>query len=76
VQVAYVVIGEAAFRETRKQTMLQWTKESLRDIGRENWGVLFKFTDVGLGEVYDANLFAAPVWSQANATQLMQLFGG
>jgi hypothetical protein len=42
--------------------MLQWTREVLQELGRENWGSIFKFTNVGLEEIYGANLFEKPVW--------------
>jgi protein involved in plasmid replication-relaxation len=62
VTIAYVTVGEVPYRETRRASMIGWTNEVLRELGRENWGPMFKFTDVGLKEIYKANLFTANLW--------------
>jgi len=62
VQIVYIVVGEKRYRETRRKTMVQWTQEVLKEQELENWGVLFKFTDIGFEEIYGANLFEKPVW--------------
>jgi len=28
----------------------------------ENWGILFKFTDLGFEEIYEANLYGGNRW--------------
>jgi hypothetical protein len=72
VTIAYVnVFGHGA----RRQNMLQWTRDVLQELGRENWGSIFKFTNVGLDEIYMANLFEKPVWYSPFNKDAGGLFG-
>jgi protein involved in plasmid replication-relaxation len=59
VTIAYVNVFEHG---SRRQSMLQWTRDVLQELGRENWGSIFKFTSMGLEEIYEANLFEKAVW--------------
>lgn len=73
--VVYLSVGDLPYRQTRRQTMAQWTKEALQRTGKEEWGRLFRFTDVGLKEMYGANLFDAAVWFPPDAPQPVRLLG-
>src|SRR4051794_8752296 len=72
VSIAYVnVFGHGS----QRQSMLQWTREVLQELGRENWGSIFKFTNVELEEIYMANLFEKPVWYSPFNKDAGGLFG-
>jgi hypothetical protein len=74
VTVVYVAVGDLPYRETRRRTMLLWTREVLEELELENWGSMFKFCDVGL-DVYEANLFEREVWYSPEISKAGKLFG-
>jgi hypothetical protein len=73
VTVVYVAVGDLPYRETRRRTMLLWTREVLEELELENWGSMFKFCDVGL-DVYGANLFEDEVWYSTESSKAGKLF--
>jgi len=75
VTVVYVAVGDLPYKETRRRTMLLWTKEVLKELGLEDWGSMFLFTDVGL-DVYGAQLFDKAVWYSTESSKAGRLFGG
>jgi protein involved in plasmid replication-relaxation len=72
-RVCYVSVGNSPYKETRRKTMMLWTREVLRELEKENWASIFRFTDVGI-DVYSANLFEEPVWFQPDSSKGGKLF--
>jgi Replication-relaxation len=68
VTIAYATTGERPeYRASRLSAMCTWTKEILTQLGREDWSQVFRFTGIGLDEVYQTPLFAGPVWRRPDA---------
>ena len=73
---AYVVADDnPQFRETRLRSMQKWAMEVLEEEKRENWASLFRFTEVGLTEVYTKSLFDGEVWHRPDREASIRLFG-
>jgi protein involved in plasmid replication-relaxation len=72
-RICYVNVGNSPYKETRRKTMLAWTREVLRELEKENWTSIFRFTDVAI-DVYSANLFEEPVWFQPDSSKGGKLF--
>jgi protein involved in plasmid replication-relaxation len=72
--VLYVTVGKIPYRHTRRHTMAQWTREVLKEQGREKWSKLFKFADVGLNDIYEKNLFDEAVWETPDSDKGGKLF--
>jgi len=73
--VAYVSVGDSPYKETRRKTMAQWTREVLREVGRENWASVFRFADINLTEAYSKGLFSSAVWYSPKGDMGERLFG-
>ena len=74
---AYVVVDDnERFRQTRLRTMQAWAMEVLKEEQRENWASMFRFSEVGLGNVYKTPLFDGAVWLRPDKESKIPLFGG
>jgi hypothetical protein len=63
VTIAYATTGEIPeYRDRRRRTMAQWTKEVLVDLHKENWTDIFRFTCIERESLFDLALFDKPVW--------------
>jgi hypothetical protein len=72
---AYVVADDhPQFRQTRLRTMQRWAMEVLAEEKRENWASVFRFTQVGIGDVYQTPLFDGPVWFTPGRAEPRPLF--
>jgi hypothetical protein len=75
VLIAYVGIAERG-EEGRRETLVSWTRELLKEQRRESWGRTFRFCSVHLDEIYDSPLFAGKVWHRPDRDEPVGLFEG
>lgn len=61
VVIAYVAVGERG-EDGRRKALCGWTRELLKEQGRENWGNAFRISSVPFGKIYDSPLFEGKVW--------------
>ena len=60
VLIVYLVIGDkesAEWLKERAERLRQWTKETLRDMGLDNWIGIFKFASFPIEGIYKLELF-------------------
>jgi hypothetical protein len=78
VLIAYATTGATGeAQEGRRKTLCQWTREALKDAGRESWTRQFRFHSMSLGEVYKRPPFEGKVWYQPDREESpVGLFGG
>jgi hypothetical protein len=63
VTMAYATTGQVPeYRERRRQTMLVWIREVLREDHRENWAGVFRVASIEYDSLYDLALFEKPLW--------------
>jgi hypothetical protein len=63
VMIAYLTTGELPqYRESRRKAMCGYTMEVLTELHKEAWAPIFRFHSFLLEEIYDTNIFEAPVW--------------
>jgi Replication-relaxation len=75
VLIAYVTTGERPeYRETRRHAMCAWTSEVLKELGKENWSHIFRFTSVVFDEIYTTPLFDEPIWCCLDSPTPVPLF--
>jgi hypothetical protein len=61
--IAYLTTGELPqYRESRRKAMCSYTMEVLAESHKEAWAPIFRFCSFLLEEIYDTNIFEAPVW--------------
>jgi hypothetical protein len=77
VMIAYATTGaRGEASEGRRKALCQWTQEALREVGKENWGSIFRFTSFSLEKIYKANLFEEKVWYMPGEERPAGLFEG
>lgn len=77
VLIAYATTsGTGEAREGRRKALCVWTREALRDVGRESWTRQFRFHSMGMGEIYKSPPFEGKVWYQPGEESPVGLFGG
>lgn len=77
VLICYAVIsGKGEAQEGRRKALCLWTREALKDVGRENWTRQFRFHSMSLGEIYISPPFEGKVWYQPGEESPVGLFGG
>jgi hypothetical protein len=66
--VAYVVIGQPAYRAARLRQLRSWTANLLSQEGLLQWIPVFKFAAVDMDSVYShpRTILAEPVWYTAD----------
>jgi protein involved in plasmid replication-relaxation len=72
--VVYVSVGDSPYKETRLKTMQVWTREILKEQGRESWSPIFRFTSMSLSEVYSLPLFSGAMWFQPDSVEAIPIF--
>jgi hypothetical protein len=61
--IAYATTGEVPeYRQRRRQTMALWTRDVLKELHKENWADIFRFSSVDRESLFDLALFEKPVW--------------
>jgi DNA-binding PadR family transcriptional regulator len=61
--IAYLTTGELPqYRESRRKAMCSYTMEVLAESHKETWAPIFRFHSFLLEDMYDTDLFEAPVW--------------
>jgi hypothetical protein len=75
VLIVYVGITERG-EEKRREALVNWTMELLREQGMESWGKAFRVSSVSIGEIYESALFAGRVWYRPDREIPVGLFEG
>ena len=75
VTIAYATTGERpAYRETRRLSMCEWTKEVLSEWGMEKWASVFRFHALVPEDIYTTPIFSEPVWYQPDQRLPVSIF--
>jgi hypothetical protein len=54
--------------------MCNWAVEVLTELHKEAWASIFRFCSFLLEDIYDTNLFEAPVWYRPDSPTPVPLF--
>lgn len=74
--IAYATTGQTGeIREGRRKALCLWTKEALKETGRESWGQIFRFHSLALRDIYKSALFEDKAWYRPDQEQPVGLFG-
>lgn len=74
--VAVVAKVEEGILANRVANLIRWTEIELRELGKPNWGTLFRFTSVNPAETDARIFFGAPHWQQPFETAKKPLLEG
>jgi DNA-binding PadR family transcriptional regulator len=73
--IAYLTTGELPqYRESRRKAMCGYTMEVLAELHKEAWAPIFRFHSFLLEDMYDTDLFEAPVWYMPHSPTPVPLF--
>jgi hypothetical protein len=73
--IAYLTTGELPqYRESRRKAMCSYTMEVLAESHKEAWAPIFRFHSFLLEDMYDTDLFEAPVWYMPHSPTPVPLF--
>jgi DNA-binding PadR family transcriptional regulator len=73
--IAYLTTGEVPqYRESRRKAMCSYTMEVLAELHKEAWAPIFRFHSFLLEDMYDTDLFKAPVWYRPDSPTPVPLF--
>ena len=67
-QVIYLSIGSKVWR------YVQTDKEVLTELHKEAWAPIFRFHSFLFEDIYDTNIFEAPVWYRPDSPKPVPLF--
>lgn len=75
VVICYVSTGAMGeYREGRRKALCEWTMETLKEMGREDWASVFRFCSVSYGGLYENGVFERPVWYRPDGERPEGLF--
>jgi hypothetical protein len=75
VMICYLTTGGLPqYRESRRKAMCAWTMEVLTELRKEAWAPIFRFCSFLLEEIYEMNIWEAPVWYRPDSLTPVPLF--
>ena len=73
--IAYATTGATqTIRETRCNTLCQWTREVLEDMHLESWAEVFRFHPLAIEDIYSTPVFDEAVWYRPDQRTALRLF--
>lgn len=73
--IAYVTTGDRPeYQESRRRAMTAWTRGILKELNMEEWATIFRFHSLCLADIYQSDIFEAPVWYRPDSSSPVPLF--
>ena len=76
VLICYVTTGQTPeYRETRRKAMCRFTMEVLKELNKESWASIFRFTSTTFEDIYQTPFFDQPmIWYRPDSDTPVPLF--